>query len=316
MNYDGTVVFLGRTSSIMQKPALAIAALPGRRDRMIEFAKETEARDFAGVFVTSVSACLPFCQAILQETTRLIVGSSIQPIYFQTARQLADNAAFLHEISRGRFRMGLGISHEVSLDRHGVPRTRKPVTDMRAYVAEMRAAEKEVGELPPLVLATLRDRMLDLAVEVGNGAVWANGPRHTVAAQLGARPASAGDDFFTAAMIPTAIDDDIDAGRAVHRKTLSRYVQLPNYRKYWSAAGFEQEMSDIETAINAGETDRIPSLMSNEWLDSVTMAGPKSRILEGLERWRDAGIKTPILVPTSTKGSQTTALAEIFDLFE
>ena len=75
-------------------------------------------------------------------------------------------------------------------------------------------------------------------------------------------------------------------------------------------------MSDIETAINAGETDRIPSLMSNEWLDSVTMAGPKSRILEGLERWRDAGIKTPILVPTSTKGSQTTALAEIFDLFE
>ncbi|MDF1719607.1 MAG: LLM class flavin-dependent oxidoreductase [Minwuia sp.] len=299
----------------MQKPALAIAALPGRRHRMIEFAKEAESREFAGVFVTSVSACLPFCQAILQETTRLVVGSSIQPIYFQSARQLADNAAFLHEVSKGRFRMGLGISHAPSLDRHGVPQTRKPVADMRAYVAEMREASKEVGELPPLVLATLRDRMLDLAVEVGDGAVWANGPRDAVASQLAARARSAEDDFFTAAMVPTAIDDDVDAGRAVHRKTLSRYVQLPNYRKYWAAAGFEEEMTDIEAAMKAGDLDRIPTLMSDAWLDSVTMSGPPSRILEGLERWRDAGIKTPILVPSSTRGSQTTALAEIFDLF-
>ncbi|WP_417513759.1 LLM class flavin-dependent oxidoreductase [Minwuia sp.] len=283
---------------------------------MIEFAKEVEQRDFFGVFVTSVSACLPFCQAVLQETSRITVGSSIQPIYFQSARLLADNAAFMHEISGGRFRLGIGISHAPALDRYGVQNTGKPITDMRAYVAELRAAEAEVGELPPIVLATLRDRMLDLACEIGDGAVWANGPRHTVASQLAGRARTSDDDFSTSAMIPTVIDDNVDAARNVHRKTLSRYVQLPNYRAYWKASGFEQEMTDIENAIHSGDLERIPSLLTDEWLDSTTLSGPETRVRDGIEAWYDAGIKTPIIVPSATKGGQTAGLAAIFDMYD
>jgi len=152
-----------------RKPAIAIAALPGRRARMIEYAQQAEQRGFTGVYVTSVSACLPFCQAVLEATSTLIVGSSIQPIYFQSPRLLADNAAFMHEVSGGRFRLGIGISHAPALERYGVANTGKPVTDMRNYVAEMRGSENEVGPLPPIVLATLRDRMLDLACEIGDG---------------------------------------------------------------------------------------------------------------------------------------------------
>lgn len=299
-----------------KRPGIAIAALPGRRHRMIEWAKEVEGRDFAGVFVTSVSACLPFCQAILQETSRIVVGSTIQPIYFQSPRLLADNAAFMHEISGGRFRLGIGISHAPALERYGVTNSGKPVSDMRKYVEELRASEQEVGQLPPIVLATLRDRMLDLAAEVADGAVWANGPRDTVRQQLAARSRTAAEDFFTAAMIPTVIDDDVDAARAVHRKTLSRYVQLPNYRAYWKAAGFEQEMTDIEKAIDANDLDRLPSLMSDAWLDSTTLSGPESRVMDGVAAWYDAGVKTPILVPSAIKGGQTAGLAAIFDMFE
>lgn len=299
-----------------KKPGLAIAALPGRRHRMIEWAKEAEGRDFAGVFVTSVSACLPFCQAILQETSRITVGSTIQPIYFQSARLLADNAAFMHEMSGGRFRLGIGISHAPALQRYGVTNSGKPVSDMRNYVEELRAAEQEVGPLPPIVLATLRDRMLDLAVDAGDGAVWANGAREAVKKQLAARPRTADEDFFSADMIPTVIDDDVNAARAVHRKTLSRYVQLPNYRAYWKAAGFESEMADIEAAIDKGDLEKLPSLMSDEWLDSNTLSGPESRVMEGVEAWYDTGIKTPILVPSAIKGGQTAGLAAIFDMYE
>lgn len=299
-----------------KKPGLAIAALPGRRHRMIEWAKEAEGRDFAGVFVTSVSACLPFCQAILQETSRITVGSTIQPIYFQSARLLADNAAFMHEMSGGRFRLGIGISHAPALQRYGVTNSGKPVSDMRSYVEELRAAEQEVGPLPPIVLATLRDRMLDLAVDAGDGAVWANGAREAVKKQLAARPRTADEDFFSADMIPTVIDDDVNAARAVHRKTLSRYVQLPNYRAYWKAAGFESEMADIEAAIDKGDLEKLPSLMSDEWLDSNTLSGPESRVMEGVEAWYDTGIKTPILVPSAIKGGQTAGLAAIFDMYE
>ncbi len=297
-------------------PALAIAALPGRRARMIEFAKETEQRGFTGVYVTSVSACLPFCQAVLQETRTLVVGSSIQPIYFQSPRLLADNAAFMHELSGGRFRLGIRISHAPALDRYGVQNTGKPIADMRKYVAEMRASENEVGELPPVVLATLRDRMLDLACEIGDGSVWANGPRDTVKAQLAARSRTSDDEFSTAAMIPTVIDDDVDAARNVHRKTLSRYVLLPNYRNYWKASGFEQEMTDIEAAIEAKEMDRIPSLLTDEWLDSTTLSGPESRVMQGIEAWFDAGIKTPIIVPSAIKGGQTAGIVAIYDMYD
>ena len=46
-------------------------------------------------------------------------------------------------------------------------------------------------------------------------------------------------------MIPTVIDDDIDAARARNRKTLQGYVALPNYRNYWIEAGYEAEMSAV-----------------------------------------------------------------------
>ena len=43
---------------------------------------------------------------------------------------------------------------------------------MREYVAAVRAA---AGDLtPPIYLAALRDRMLGLAVEIAQGAIWAN----------------------------------------------------------------------------------------------------------------------------------------------
>jgi hypothetical protein len=41
----------------------------------------------------------------------------------------------------------------------------------------MRAASQQVGPLPPIVLATLRTKMVDLAVEIAEGAVWANAAR-------------------------------------------------------------------------------------------------------------------------------------------
>jgi hypothetical protein len=40
-------------------------------------------------------------------------------------------------------------------------------------------------------------------------------------------------------MIPTVIDDDLEAARARNRKTLQGYVALPNYRNYWIEAGYE-----------------------------------------------------------------------------
>jgi alkanesulfonate monooxygenase SsuD/methylene tetrahydromethanopterin reductase-like flavin-dependent oxidoreductase (luciferase family) len=122
-------------------------------------------------------------------------------------------------------------------------------------------------------------------------------------------------DFLVANMIPTCISDDIEAAKAVNRRTLTRYTMLPNYRNYWKEAGYVEEMTAIEAAIAAGRAAEIPSLMSDRWLADATLFGPAAQVREGVEAWHAAGVSTPILVPSSAAGNQLKAVEEIFAAF-
>jgi len=158
---------------------------------------------------------------------------------------------------------------------------------------------------------------LALAAEIGDGAVWANGSRSYMPAQLKAIPEekrNAG--FFLGDMAPTVIDADEAAAKAVLKRTLTLYCRLPNYRNYWKEAGYVEEMAAIEAAIAAGEAERVPGLMTDRWLADNTLFGSPTKVRDGLEAWFDAGITTPIIVPSSTSGGQAKAVAELFAIFE
>jgi len=295
-------------------PALSLAAVPGRRIRTVELAKEIEARGFTGIYCPSFGDAMGLCNAMAHATTTIELGTSIVNIYARNVIDYAQTASFIHEVSEGRFRFGLGVSHAPSNDRLGV-NPGKPLGDMREFVADVQAVER-VGELPPIVLAAMRDKMVALAGEISSGMVLANAARSAFAGTLDRMPTrAAGDDFFMGCMIPTCVSDDREAAAAVCRKTLFSYVHLPNYRNYWKAVGYRNEMEAIETAIEAGNRDSIPALMTDEWLSDVTLFGPSEEVLAGLQEWYDAGLTTPILVPSSTGGGQLKALEEIFELF-
>ena len=299
-------------------PAIHLAASPGRRLQVIDLAKEAERRGFPGIYCATAGAgdCVGLCQAIAQATHTIAMGTTIQPIYYRLPAELARSAAFIHEISGGRFRLGVGVSHAPAHAAHGVT-VGKPLGDMRAYVAAMRAAAATTGPLPPIVLATLRSKMLALAVEIGDGAVWANGSRSHMPAQLRLVPQDRRDaGFFLGDMAPTVIDADEAAAKAVLKKTLTNYCRLPNYRNYWKEAGYVEEMAAIEAAIAAGEFDRLPGLMTDRWLADNTLFGSPSKVRDGVEAWFDAGITTPIIVPSSTSGGQAKAVSELFAIFE
>lgn len=282
--------------------------------RTVELAAEIEARGFPGVYCPSFGDALGLCLSIAHATTTLEIGTSIQPIYLQHPAALATTASYLHEISGGRFRLGVGVTHGPVIKRLGVE-TGKPLADMREYVQTMQAAGASMGGLPPVVLATLRDRMVGLAVEIGDGAVWANGSLSRMAHSVGLVPADRRDGgFWIGDMIPTVIDDDIDAARARNRKTLQGYVALPNYRNYWIEAGYGDEMTAAKAAIDAGDTEALEAAMTDAWLDDCTLSGPAGRVREGVEAWFDAGV-TPVVVPSSTSGGQAKAVAEVVDAF-
>ena len=104
-------------------------------------------------------------------------------------------------------------------------------------------------------------------------------------------------------------------GAAINRRTLSGYVALPNYRNYWKAAGYEEEMTGIEDALAAGEREKVATFMTDKWLSDCTLYGSAAEVRDGVDAWFDAGVKTPIVVMSSTKGGQFVALQELFDAY-
>ena len=55
--------------------------------------------------------------------------------------------------------------------------------------------------------------------------------------------------------------------------------------------------------------------MTDKWLEDVSLFGSHSEVREGIEKWYETGLKTPILVPSSVDGCQFKAFNELFELF-
>ncbi len=297
------------------KPALSLVASPGKRAAIVEAAVEAERRGFAAIACPTLGGALGLCVSLAHVTREIPFYTSIQGIYGCVPSEVGGVASHIHELSGGRFALGLGVSHEPMVKRLGVTMG-KPLADMRRFVEGLRANERYGGPLPPIYLAALRDRMLDLALELGDGAIWANASFRHTSTQLRRVPAerrAAG--FRLANMIPTVISDDRRAAAAVNRKTMTVYVGLPNYRNYWRACGYVEEMDAIEAALAAGERDRLPNLMSDAWLADCTLGGPVELVRERLAAWAELGVQ-PIAVMSSTSGGQRQGIAELFAAYE
>ncbi len=296
-------------------PAVALAAVPGRRKATLELAREIERRGFAGIYCASFGDAMGLCEALALVTDEIPFGTAIANLYTRHVADYAVSAALIHELSGGRFRFGVGVSHAPMNRRLGL-QTGKPLADVRRFVEELRAVPR-VGELPPVVIAGLRRKMVALAGEIADGVVFANVSRSHVPQTLEALPAERRGDpaFFVGDMIPVCISDDGEAARAINRRTLTMYVSLPNYRNYWKEAGYVEEMEAIEKALDAGERDRLPGLMTERWLSDATLHGSVAEVRDGLEAWFDAGVTTPILVPSSAVGNQMKAFEELFAAF-
>ena len=298
-----------------QLPALCLIAVPGRRRRTIELCQEAERRGYAGIWVPSPFGNISMCEALSWNTTAITFGTAIAPIYQRTIVDFAQSAAMMHEVSDGRFRLGIGIAHGPSHVRMGVT-PGKPLADTRSFIEKFRA-EKTFGPLPPIIVAALRKRMVALSGELAEGVVFANASLSHMGESLSALPVGKRNspDFFIGNMIPTCINDDIEAAKAVNRRTLTNYAFLPNYRNYWKEAGYGEEMAAIEKAIAEGRRDDVPKYLTDKWLTDNTLFGPPARVRDGIAAWRAAGVHTPIVVPSSAAGNQMKAIEEVFATF-
>jgi alkanesulfonate monooxygenase SsuD/methylene tetrahydromethanopterin reductase-like flavin-dependent oxidoreductase (luciferase family) len=263
-------------------PAISLVAVPGRRRQTLDIAREAERRGFAGLYVPSRYGNMAQATALAVATEHIPFGTAIAPIYARTIEECALEAAYLHEVSGGRFRFGIGVAHGPAHLRWGV-KPGQPLADTRVFVTKLRAFEG-IGALPPIVLAALRRRMVALAGEIAEGLIFANASLSHVPRSLAAlAPEQRGNPhFFIGNMLPVCVTQDVAAARELHRRRLVHYALLPNYRNYWKEAGYGEEMAAIEKAIAAGRQDDIPHYLTDRWLADNTLMGPPATIRDGV----------------------------------
>src|SRR3984957_5874374 len=115
------------------KPALNLIAEPGQRRATLEVAREIERRGFPGIQISSSYSNMAQCVGLALGTDRISFATAIAPIYAQTTEEFAQMAAYIHEVSGGRFQFGIGVAHGPSHVRMGVT-PGKPLGDIRAFV--------------------------------------------------------------------------------------------------------------------------------------------------------------------------------------
>src|SRR5713226_10286499 len=130
-------------------PALKLIASPGQRRATLDIAREIERRGYAGISVSSQYSNMAQCLGLAFATERIPFATAIAPIYAQTSEEFAHAAAYIHEVSGGRFQFGIGVAHGPSHVRMGAT-PGKPLGDIRAFVAKYRSYDT-IGELPPII---------------------------------------------------------------------------------------------------------------------------------------------------------------------
>ena len=243
--------------------------------------------------------------AYAQATERVMLGTGVLPIYTRHPTAMAQMAASLDEMSGGRFILGIGISHKVTVESMGGLRLERPVEAMREYLHIVRTSLRDGGcsfegefftarwgySAPrrpdlPIMVAAQNPRMLALAGELADGVVlWMSSPAyirdHIVPAVTAAR-AKAGksmEGFEVVAAVPVCLTSDRAAGLEVFRQTVTRYASLPYYRKVMDASGFKDQF----------EAEEISEAM----LDELAGIGDEARVRGAIDRYRNAGVTLP-----------------------
>ena len=281
-------------------------------DASVARARLAERLGYESVWVTQLpdarDAALVL-SAYASATERLKLGTGVLPIYTRHPTAMAQMAATLDELSGGRFILGLGISHKVTVENMWGLRIESPVEAMREYVQIVRTSLRDGGSDfegrfftarwrysgprradMPIMISALQPRMLALAGAVTDGIVlWMCSPRyikeHVVpAVTAGRRKAGkALQGFEIVAAIPISLTSDRAGAQDVFRRTVSTYASLPYYRKALDAGGYAAELE-------AGTP-------SEAMLDDLAGLGDEQQVRDAIQRYRDAGVTLPAVGP-------------------
>jgi len=309
----------------------ALIPTTGEFDLIVRHARLADELGFESINCSHISARDSFTTlaALAAAAPRVQLGTAVAPIYHRSPASMAQTAATLDDLSGGRFRLGLGTGHRVTMSSWHGQQIGKPLEEMREYVSVIRALL--AGEMAPngsrwsstfafagftprrdvpIYLAGLTAGMIRLAGEIADGIVlWAcpaSYVRDVVVPEVHAARRAAGKDplaFDIVAAVPASATDDIGPAEAGIRAELHRYFGLPFYRAMFLTAGYGGDVAAYDTA--TGDHARQLAAISDGFVCDLCAIGDAGSMTKALDRFRSAGA-TNVMI-TNIRGTDFSA---------
>jgi len=318
----------------------ATLPIPPSIEGTIAHAVWAEERGFDDVWFSDSGTGDPLTLAggVGASTKRVRIGTAIIPVFTRTPAVFAATALALDHLCSGRFLLGLGASSETMMEGWNGVTFDKPLTRVKEttlLVQRMLSGEKTSFEgvtlrshgyrqealdpaRVPIYIAGLRGKMLELAGEIGSGAVINLFPRRALPAivshvDAGARRAGA-----TVAQREIVcrhqvlVTDDDAGGRDFFRHSFVPYYATPVYNKFLAWAGFEGAAAAIAEGWAARDRAKTAAAMTDELVNEIAIIGSEAYCQDRVRELGEGGVDTHIIACPSLKPED---MQRTFDAF-
>ncbi len=243
------------------------------------------------------------------------LGVAIIPAFTRGPALLAMSVASLAEAAPGRFVMGVGTSSDVIVERwNGIPfeqpwaRVRDTVNFLRKALAGEKIDEvfpsftirgyrlqmPPPAQPPPLLIGALRQGMLKLAGRVGDGAIlnWLSAEDVETVTPFVHEGGEGKEIVARLFVVPIA---DRTTARAIARRAIAAYLTVPVYAAFHEWLGRGDRLEGLWSHWKAGDRKAALEAIPDEVVDDLVIHGPPEECREHVERYREAGVGTPVL---------------------
>jgi len=242
-------------------------------------------------------------------TERMRLGTGVVNPYTRGPAVLAQQAAALADASGGRFVLGLGASSNVIVERWNERPFEKPLSRMREVVPVLREVlgggrgpggfklETPPAQPVPIVLAALRDRMLRLGGELGDGTFVNFLPlpavEHVVARVREGEAAAGRGETEVVCRFFCIPGDGLDVARFM----FAAYATVPVYEAFFRGLGYGEQIDPMVAAWRDGDRNLAVSKVPESLVREIFVFGDPDAMKERLDAFAERGITTFVLTP-------------------
>ncbi|MFT5691218.1 MAG: putative F420-dependent oxidoreductase [Oceanicoccus sp.] len=309
--------------ALPKRIAVTVPAGPNIEDT-IKRIKWAEANGISDAWFSDSGApdSLTQIAAIAHHTTNIRIGVAVTPVYTRSPSVLAASANVIGQVLPGRFVMGLGSSSQTIMGKfNGIPLD-KPLTRVKEtaqLVRTMLKGEKTsfngvtlssngyrqapLENPPPIYLAALRENMIEMAAEVGDGVIfnlWPKGalPKMMDHVRIGAERAGKNpEDIEIVNRAMVLCTDDKAYGRGLFRAAFAPYFATPVYNKFLAWAGYTDAANTITEGWAAKDREKTGNALTDDLIDEIAIIGTEEEIQARIQSDADGGVHTHIIAP-------------------